>query len=409
MKNILKQGSWLFFSQALTRFISFFYVIYLARTLGINDFGLYSVALAYFSIISSFADFGFNRFITREAAKDKLQSLELLWNIVALRLTLTSVLFAVFSIILYVVDPDKMRVSLILLAVIAILPQSVAFSFDAIFVAIQKLQFSAVGLLLSSLATVSVGFYLIGSGFGPTGAIVALIVGQLTYAIVLMVFLFRHQGFSLSVIKLSIIKKSIIGSLPYGILGTIGFISFKMDTVILAYLRGNFDTGIYTAAYKFFEASTFIPAALATATFPVFTKLLYADSSQIKVLYFKTLKVMLMIGLIVMLAYLFILPQIMQIFLPNYQASIGLLRILSLAIPFIFLHIPSNQVLLSSDKFLRHLIVLYVVLFSVNIVLYLIFISFFGATGAAWITVLSEIITFATFILYLNLVVFKKS
>ena len=96
MKAILTQGFYVFFAQSITRVIGFFYVIFLARNLGVSDFGLFSVALAYFSIISGFADFGFNRFLTREIAKDKLKAPEILWTVTLLRLSLTSVLFAVF-------------------------------------------------------------------------------------------------------------------------------------------------------------------------------------------------------------------------------------------------------------------------------------------------------------------------
>ncbi len=188
MRSILKQTSWLFFAQTGTRIISFFYIIYLARTLGVSDFGLYTVSLAYFSILSSVADFGLNRFLIREVAIDKSKAPELLWNIIMLRLTLTSTFFALFSIILYFLDPDKMRVSLILLAAIAILPQGIAFTFDAIFVAIQKLQFSAAALFISGLSTTLVGLYLVGAGFGPLGAVNALVIGQVVYVIVLIIF-----------------------------------------------------------------------------------------------------------------------------------------------------------------------------------------------------------------------------
>ena len=151
MQNILKQTSWLFAAQSLTRVIGFFYTVFLARVLGVSDFGLYTVALAYFAIISSVADLGFNRFLIREVAKDRGKASQLLWNISLLRLTLTSVLFAIFAVGLYILDADKMRVGLILLATLAILPQAIALTFDAIFVGMQKLQFSAISLFISSL------------------------------------------------------------------------------------------------------------------------------------------------------------------------------------------------------------------------------------------------------------------
>lgn len=409
MHSILRQGSWIISAQVLTRAISFFYIIYLAKTLGVSDFGLYTVALAYFSIISGIADFGFNRFLIREVAKDRSKVFELLWNVVILRLTLTTILFAIFSLVLYFLDPDKMRVSLILLVTLAIVPQSVALSFDAIFVAIQKLQFSAVALFSSSLSTAMVGLFLVQSGFGPIGAVNALIIGQAIYFLILAILLQKHMSLSPSPFSPPIIKKIILGSLPYGVLGIIGLVSFRVDTLILVYFRGNFETGIYSAAYKFLDAVVFIPTAFATASFPVLVKSLIDNLPHVRKIYFKSIKMMFLVGLIVMLIYIFVMPEIMKFLLPNYLSSVDILKILSLSIPLIFIHIPSGQVLLSTDKYLKHLLIIYIVLFSINLLLYFTFIPAFGALGAAWVTVGSEMLTFLTFYLYLSLKVFKEN
>ena len=400
MRNILKQSSWLFFAQVLTRGIGFFYIIYLARFLGVFDFGLYTVALAYFSIISAIADFGFNRFLIREVAKDTSKAPELFWNIILLRFTLTSVLFAVFSAILFLLDPYKMRVSLILLATLAILPQVVAFTFDAIFVAIQKLQFSAAGLFISSLFTALAGLYLVGNGFGPLGAVSALIIGQVIYAAVLIIFLYRHKKLVLSVIRLTVIKKIVIGSLPYGLLSVLGLLYFRIDAILLSYLRGSFETGIYGVAYRFLEAATFIPSAFSMALFPVLVKDHESSAKDVRKLYFKSLKIMIGLGLAVFAGYILILPEMIKVLLPNYLSSIAAIRILSLTIPFMFIHVPAVSVLLSTDKYLKQVLSLSVLALVFNIAANLIFIPKFGFIAASWVTVASEVLSFTIFFLF---------
>lgn len=408
MKAILKQTSWLFFAQIATRFVGFFYTIFLAGNLGVSNYGLYTVALAYFSIISSISDFGFNQFLIREVARKKMQLFTLVWNIIFLRLIFTLILFIILAVGLLSFDTDRVRVELILLAMIALLPQSIVFTFDGIFVALQKLQFSAVSLLIFSFSTTLLGITLVNLGFGTIGAIYALITGQLIYFLTLSIFLLNTKSLNLPHINLSSIKPILLGSLPYGILGAIGFISFKIDTVILSYFRGNFETGIYGVSYRFFEAVSFIPSALAAASFPIFARSLNTNLIYTKDLYFKSMKIMLLIGLGITLIYLLFLPQIMRVLLPSYISSLDLLKILSLAIPFVFLHIPSNQLLISTEKYLKQLIVVYLLLFFINVSLYLVFIPLFGGKGAAWITVLSELFTFIAFFLYINIKVFKR-
>ncbi|MBI2019007.1 flippase [Candidatus Daviesbacteria bacterium] len=408
MKEILKQSSWLFTAQLLTRIISFFYTIYLARILGVSEFGLLTVALAYFSIISSVSDLGFNRFLIREIARGKIKIQELIWNIAMLRLTLTSVLFAVFSIFLYILDPDKMRVSLILLATLAILPQSIALTFDAVFVGLRKLQFSAISLLLSGLATVAIGIFLVSRGLGPTGAINAIIFGQLVYVLVLFFFFLKHEGVTLQSIKLPILKQTITGSLPYGLLGIMGLLYFKVDAIILSYFRGSFETGIYGAAYRFLEAATFIPYAFFASLFPVLAKAHDLSPASVKQLYFKSLKIMALLGFILAAAYFFILPQVIYIFLPDYLLSVGAIKILAFSIPFMFLHTPAVAVLFSTDKYLKKVLLFSAVILGFNIVVNLIFIPRYGFLAASWITVISEALSFIVFFLFTQFQILQR-
>lgn len=408
MRSILKQTTWLILSQVLTKIIGFFYTIFLARILGVSDFGLFTVAIAYFSIISSISDFGFNRFLIREIATDKLKAPELLWNICMLRLTLTSVIFAIFSITLYILDPDKVRVSLILLSVLAILPQSIALTFDGIFTALQKLQFSAISIFVSSLLTATAGFYLVGKGFGPMGAVNALIFGEVIYVVVLGYFLYKNKMLSLSKISTKILKQTLIGSLPYGLLGVLGLLYFRIDAIILSYLRGSFETGLYGVAYKALEAVIFIPGSFSAALFPEFVKL-QSNVSEMKKVYFKSLRFMTILGIVIGLGYLFILPLFISTFLPQFLQAIPAIRILAFSIPFIFMSAPGVQVMLSTDKYLKPVIGFSILTVIFNIILNLIFIPQFGFLATSWVTVASDVLSFAIFFQLTKKVMLNRS
>lgn len=408
MKQILKQTSLLVLAQILTRALGFFYTIYLAKSLGVADFGLFTLALAYFSILSSVADFGFNRFLVREIASDHLKTTELLCNITILRTTLTSVLFGIFAVFLYFLDNDKLRVILILLSVLALLPQSVALTFDSIFIALKKFKISALGLFLSGLFTTLIGLFFVSYGFGVTGAINALIFGQLIYAVFLIFVYYKNSGIHFSIIKLSILKKAVIGSLPYGLLGVLGLLYFRIDTIILSYLRGSFETGIYGIAYRFLEAVLFVPSAFATVLFPNMAKLHDENKIEMQKLYFKSLRLMIILGIAALLGYLFILPTVVRLYLPNYSQAVNAITILAFSIPFIFMATPGVQVLLSTDKYLKKIIFISILTVSTNVIFNLIFIPRFGFLAAAWITVFSDILSFFAFYILINTEIFNK-
>lgn len=407
MREILKQTSWLFFAQAITRVIGFFYTIYLARTLGVGDFGLFSLGLAYFSIISSLADFGFNRFLIREIAIEKSKKWELLWNIFILRLLIISIFFALFAVFLYLFDQDKMRVSVILLASLAVLPQSIALTFDGIFIALQKLKFSAISMLIGSLSIAFFGFILVSRGFGVYGAINALILGQVVFALVLGLLLIKKEDLRLSEVKVPILKKALTGSAPYGILAILGLIYFRVDTIMLSYIKGNFDTGIYSAGYKFLEALVFIPSSLGVVLFPKFVSLLKRPKETWELL-FKSVKFMFGVGIVIAFAYYLILPQIIKIFLPNYEKAISVIKIISLSIPFMFVHVPAAQVLLASEKYLKGIILLSVIPLTFNILLNFIFIPQYGFIAASWVSVASDFLSAILLLFFIKKMIFKN-
>lgn len=401
-KKILKNTSWLWGSQIVTKIIAFFYTVYLAKTLGVNNFGYYVVALSYFALISSIADFGINRFFIREISKNSQSVSYYLSSVFFLRIGLVGLFLILFSSVYYLFDPDALRRDIVLIAVFAVLPQSISLTLDSIFIALLKVKYSAIASALFSAFNVIAGVFLLSLGVGLYGVVVALVIGQVFHALMLFVFCIKEKVNWISIFKAERVLEIIKGSYAYGLLGFIGLVSFKVDTLILSYYRGSFETGIYGAAYKFLEASSFVPTALAIALFPVLARLHKNNNNKIRDLYFKSIKTMFLVGLIFMSSYIIILPWIINWFLPGYKASIGVLTILSFAIPFMFIHVPSGQVLLSTDKYLKHLIIIYLALLVTNVLLYLVFIPHYGYWGAAGVTVVSEVFTFSTFFLFLK-------
>lgn len=388
MRAILKQTSWLFLAQALGRVIGLFYTIFLARNLGVSDFGLYTVALAYFYLISSIVDFGFNRFLIREIAQNRSKITEFFSNISLLRLTCSSLIFACFAITLYFFDPDKLRVYLSLLVVLAILPQSLGQTIEGVFIALRKLQFSAVALLVTSIITAVLGIVLVTSGFGPSGAAIALSLGQFVYALFLL-YLLRKQNIKfLSEVTIPIFKKVIYGSLPYGVLIVLGLIYFRVDVLLLSYLRGSFDTGIYGVAYRFLEAALIIPTALSTALFPVFSK----TTEKTYKLYKRSVLILAILSFFVLAMYYVLLPSFIKIFLPNYALSIDVIKILTLSTPFFFISSLQATFLMSQEKLLNHLIKVSIFMIVLIVILDLFLIPKYSFIGAAWVTVISEFI-----------------
>jgi O-antigen/teichoic acid export membrane protein len=407
--SILKNSTYLIASQVLVKAVGFFYNLFLAGTLGVENFGLYGVALSYFSIISIFSDFGISQYLIREVAVDNSNSKKILSNVIFLRVCIASILFGSTALILSYTDSSNLRLSLSLLAIFAVLPQTVALSIDSIFVAVQKLKLSSIGVVFLSIITTVLGIFMVTSGFGVIGVLYALILGEFAY-LALNFLILKKLGIGLNLfVDSKTIKEVVIKSLPYGLLMVLGLLYFKIDTLLLSYLKGSYQTGIYVLAYKFLEVVIFIPAAFNASFFPFMSRLASTNPERIFSSYLSATKILFLISLVILGFYLLILPflitSLAQFFpsLAEFIPAIDAIRILSLTIPFLFMIQPQSIVFLSSQKLLKPLILFSLFNLLFNIALNFLLIPRFGYMGSAWATVVSDVTGFLIFFIYIYL------
>lgn len=406
-KSIVKNSAWLLGAQGFTKVVSFFYVIFLARSLGVSDFGYYITAQSYFSLVSSLGDLGVGRFLLREISLGAGKVSSLLFNAILFRFTTLGVFFIIFFVVSFFLDPDITRRNLAVIAVLAVLPQTLSLSLDSAFIAISKVSYSAIGLVFLSLVTTASGVFFLSANLGSYGAVIALLIGQIFYAAFLFIQISELKISWIAKPSLKVLKEIALGALPYGVLTVLGLLYFKVDALLLSYLKGAYDVGIYGAAYKFLEAIVFVPSAIVTALFPYLAKLHGKPPQQLKSLYFKSMLALAGLSLPIFLGFYFILPELIKYFLPNYLSSVRVLMILSFTIPFMFVHVPGAAVLLASNKYLRPVMILSLLTLSFNIALNLLLIPQLSFIGSAWATVFSEALSFLVFFTLLQRRVFR--
>jgi O-antigen/teichoic acid export membrane protein len=402
LKYIFKNSSYLLISQFLVKVLAFGYAIFLAGNIGASDFGTYSAALSIFGLMSLFADLGINRVLTRDIARDPEKLGKLFSTALLLRAFSSALSFLGLTAFFYLTDPSNLRFSLTAIALLSLVPQSVALSIDAVLIAVKKASVSALGFFLFNMVSFITGALLIYLGFGVYGAMTAFLIGHIFYAIFFVLGLILLKKIKFTPFDWGIAKTILVKSLPYGILSAIGFASFRFDTVILSFSRGGTETGIYSLAYRFLEAATIIPVAFGTILYPVFSEI-GKDAGKTRKLFQDSLFYGFSAGMILVLAYWSVLPWFLNTFFPeSFRGASAALKILSLSLPFIFMHIPLGQLLLSKEHLLKKMIAVYLFIFTVNLALMLYLIPLYGLLAAACITVFNEVLTFITFLIVVN-------
>lgn len=408
LKAVLRNSSYLLLAQVFTKILSFFYAFYLAKQLGVVEFGNYSVALSYFSVLSSVVDLGISRFMIREVSKDHSRFIALFINSLVIRIVFAIGLVFAFGLILFITDPDKTRTYLSLIAAFTVIPQVVGLTLDAALIVKNRFKYSAGGILILNLSTILLGIWLVNKGVGAVGALIAIVTGHVLFMLGNLFFLLLstkdlHDLFSH--IRRDTLKVILKGSLLYGVMSMLGLIYFKVDTLLLSYLKGNYDAGVYSAAYRFLEGIVFIPAAFETAFFPVMSRINVLGKFNFA-LYLKSIGLLGLMSIPFVISFWYLVPWMIRNFLPSgYLPSITVIGILALAVPFIFALAAQGAVLLSNEKNLR--LLFGVSLFNLigNIIGNLIFIPQYGVYAAAWMTVISQ---FLAFVIYFAIIYYSS-
>ncbi len=402
LKVIFKNSSYLLISQLFVKVFAFAYAIFLAGNIGASDFGLYSAALSIFGLMSLFSDLGINRVLTRDIARDEDELPKLFSTALLFRAFSSAISFLVLTAFFFYTDPHSTRFTLTTIALLSLIPQSIALSIDAILIGLKRVSFSALGFFLFNMISFMAGAGLIYFGYGVHGAMIAFLLGQISYSLILIYLLSSSKKINFYPFSFSLAKSLILKSWPYGIVAALGYASFRIDTVILSYARSGEEAGIYALAYRFLEAATIIPVAFGTVLYPIFSQH-SADHIKTKKLFNQSLFYGALGGLITLIIMNTFVPLLLNIFMPNsFYGSAPTLVILSLALPFLFMHIPLSQLILSKDGFLKKIVMLYLLIFGINLLVMLTVIPIFGYTGAAWVTVFSEATTFFGFWIFIK-------
>ncbi len=402
METIFRRSSVLISAQVISKLVSFFYNVFLAGKLGAGGFGLYITALSYYSLFSALSDFGINKFLLREISQAKNNSSKLILSTITLRIISLSLIFLLFAAAVHIFDKNVTRADLAILAAMAVIPQGISLTLDAVLIAESKINRSAISLFMLGIITPLLGISLIELGFSVFGAILAIIFGQVSYVLLLIMLTSFERESILSSIDLSIFKGIFFESLPYGVLALMGLLYFKVDALILSYIKGSIATGIYGLAYRFLEASAFIPQTIAIILLPLMSNREINKYSRLAGSYFKAVILSFLLGTVLAAIYILFLPFIIKSFLPGYTQSIEVIKILALSMPFMFSYVVASALLLSSKNLLKQTIMIGGFCLLVNVLLNFIFIPQFSYYAASWITVFSDILSFVLIIAFIK-------
>ncbi|MFH0868041.1 MAG: flippase [Candidatus Woesearchaeota archaeon] len=388
-------------SEIISKLLQLVIFVYLARSLGKADFGIFSFGVAFSFLIVIIADFGLSTLLIREISRDKKTASKYLSNslIVKILLSVITIISAYLFLNIMNYSPEVKLVAYIMLLFTLI--QSFTNLYYSIFRAFERMYYDAVIKVLRMVILVGMVFYAIKNNYGLFAAslsfpLTELIVLVITSLVVYSKFIKLSFEFDYQFSK-KILKQSSMFCLSLVFSGLFMYIS----TIMLSKFRSASDVGIYSAAANIILALIFIPMMYGNAIFPVISRFFITSKSSLKFAYERSFKYMLIIGLPVSVGIYVLSDKIISILYGNqYMASAIVLSILSGYLFLRFLNVVSGFALSSINR-QGSRVLSQGTAALVNIILNLILIPLYGVVGAAIAAVITEIIFFFMYISFI--------
>ena len=389
--KIVKNTFWLSTSQIIARGLGFFYFIFLARFLGVADFGIYSFTIAFVYNFIPVADFGIERLVLRDISREPEKTTYFLKRLLPLRMILAAIAYFLLVILALVFGQTGKQILYLAIFGLALFPYSFSFLLISFLNSREEMKFLAASNIFLILFT------------GVTGALLVI----LKFPLTILFFVYPLANFLLAgwfwlnskelnlplggVIDLVFWKKCLSQSWAFATILILAVFYLRLSVVMLNLIKGSVATGLYNSAFKFVEATILIPQSLTLALFPLSSKLIISDKAKLKKIYLKALLILVLLSVPLMFVFLFA-PQLLvkTTYGSNYLGAVPVFMILGLSFVFFFPNALAGNIIQNSDKFKRFL-PWAVANFLVALILCLILIPRYSIVGAAWAVVGGEI------------------
>jgi len=388
--RLIKNAGWLFSAEVISKLLAYGVIVILSRTLGPEGLGQYSFIFYYVGLLGIFSDLGVGYYFMREVARDKSRLRDLLPDVLGFKIVLAAINFIIIvGITLFLPKPEWIKTLIVLAGAEAMLTW-IAGIFVRIIYAHEVTKYEAMARTVERFWAFFVGGAVIYTFKSLSPFIVALLAGYTLRELLRIKWGLRFID-ELSVkfnprVWRGLLKKSY----PFWLIGLFTMIYYRTDMVMLSLMRGDYETGIYRAAYTLIEVSLFVPSIVVSTTMPSMARLWKEDKKTLEVLFKKSFQMLALMGIGGLAGYyIFARFGILIVFGEKFLSSVPVLRILAFAVPFMFLNSLLGSYMNATG---RELTFTKITGFTalLNVILNYFLILNYGAEGAAVATVVSQ-------------------
>lgn len=378
-------------SSVINKFLNFILFLFLIRYLTPQDYGLYIFIWAQVNIFSPLLDMGTTSYglVHLEASKKGRLS-----SLFSLRSFLAILIFGLTVFLGVIFRFNQRTIFFIILVSTVLFYNAVSGSYLIVTSVREKLiQTSGISVLLNLILSIFLILTIVVKR-SLTFVFLAIGITYLLFTVIYSYLLNKEIPNWISKFNIhgwvSIIKSSYI----YVLIAFFAGLYFKLDILLLKFIWGNKEVGVYSAGYKFFESMLFLAGSYNIAATPQFAKIITRGLDKLQIRVKRDVIFLALLALVVVAAsYIFtflVLPLILRGTYSDSR-SVFLIVILSL-LPILLSSVYLNAMYVMG--YARFVILIFIVQTVINFSLNLLLIPRYSYWASAFITVFSELINF---------------
>lgn len=378
------------------KLLSFLYFFYLSSRMSPSTLGGYVWALSFTTLFSIGTDLGLSPVFTREASRRIEDGNKLLRNVLALKLPLIVITAALALLTVMATGGSGDKVFLVLGAVGVM-------SLDALSLVLWGALRARQNIFYESLSIIFFQIVVFGFGviFWETTHKIVLVMAALTLgslsnvALAAGVLKFKFKYKLAPAWNKEIISHFVKTARAFALAGIFVKIYNAADSVILGYMRGEHDVGIYSIPAKVVTAlQALIPGAFAASIFPSMSNYFVTSREKLSSVFMKSFSYLLLLAAPIGIGLATISKPVLRALWPDYVEATPAFTVMGLGLPFVFLAFSTGSLLNAANqekKSTAHR----GIITGINVVLNLALIPFWGPFGAALAFLIANVILLA--------------
>jgi O-antigen/teichoic acid export membrane protein len=392
---VIKNTFYVFAGRASNAVFLFLLTIVVSRQLGPGLFGIFSFLTAVVVSANCFSNLGLDTWMVREVTKNCSQGKQYLSNIIGLKIGTSLVTIALIFLVFRTTSLPETTLNLLWVLSVSLLFNTISQTLWHYGNCFKEFFYHSVLWAASNIIKAGTGIALVLLFHELEPLIWGIVVAEAIALIISFCVIRNRFGAFVPEFQFVVWKSFLVRSAPIAMGMIFSVLYFRLDIVMLQLMTGEKIVGFYSAAYRLFEVAVVLPHSFMLVLFPTLVEEYHSDQSQFKRRFEKALVLYFLIGGgIALVLWGFSHEVIRAIYGDKFLFSADILDILSWSILLFFLNFLLSSLLIASgrEKINAWNLVGATVL---NIVLNLTWIPRYEAIGAAWATLICEIMLIA--------------